>query len=103
MQQLIAPLALSRYVICPWEQVCTSLLTKMDINNDSLPISGASLHAFTGESLFVSVLTLYQPILNEIRRDFSGCSICLRSLDKAELQRLPCVLSLKRGPWRAAF
>lgn len=99
----MAPLVFSRYLFCSWERLCTSLLAKTDINNDSLPISGASLHAFTRESLFVSVLTLYQPILNEIRRDFSSCSISLRSQDKAELQRLPCLLSLKRGSWRAAF
>lgn len=97
----MAPLVLGRYLSCPWEQFCTALLAKTDINNDSLPFSGASFHSFTGKSLFV--LTLYEPILNEIRRDFSGCSISLRSQDKAELQRLPCVPSLKRGSWREAF
>lgn len=97
----MAPLVLNRFY--PWEQLCTSRLAQTDINNNSLSVSGASLRAFTGESLFVSVLTLNQPILNEIRRGFSGCSISLRSQDKEELQRLPWVLSLKTGPWSAAL
>lgn len=95
MQQLVAPSVPSRYLFCPWEQLCTSRLAKTDINNSSPSVFGASLRAVTGgKGGFVSALILYQPILNQISRA-AASPPC--SEDKAEGQRLPWVLALREG------